>query len=51
MLTLLALRDSLNSLTNILLVKKASEPPFKITGLPDLKQRQDRSTVTLGLLS
>ena len=41
----------LNKLTKVLLLLKASEPPFRITAFPDLKQRQETSEVTLGLLS
>ena len=35
----------------ILFVFIASDPPFKITGLPDLKHKLATSDVTLGLLS
>ena len=40
-----------NNFAKILLVFIASDPPFKITALPDLKHRPATSDVTLGLLS
>ena len=43
--------DFLNKFAKILLLKYASEPPLRITQLPDLKHKADTSAVTLGLLS
>ena len=40
-----------NKSINILLVKYASDPPFKITQFPDLKHKLEISEVTFGLLS
>ena len=40
-----------NNFANILFVFMASDPPFRITALPDLKHRLATSDVTLGLLS
>ena len=42
---------SLNKLTRNLFEWKASEPPFKITGFPDLKHKAATSAVTFGRLS
>ena len=43
--------DFLNKFAKILLLKYASEPPLRITQLPDLKHNVETSAVTLGLLS
>ena len=49
--TLFFLSAFLNSLAKALFEFMASEPPFKITTFPDLKQRLATSEVTFGLLS
>ncbi len=43
--------DFLNKFAKILLLKDASEPPLRITQLPDLKHNEATSDVTFGLLS
>ena len=47
----LALYFERNNFAKILLVFIASEPPFRIAALPDLKHKAATSDVTLGLLS
>ena len=49
--TLFFLSAFLNNLAKALFEFMASEPPFKITTFPDLKQRLATSEVTFGLLS
>ena len=51
LLILFISNDFLNKFVKILLLKYASEPPLRITQLPDLKHKADTSAVTLGLLS
>ena len=44
-------KDLLKRFDKILFELKASEPPFSITGFPDLKHKHATSDVTFGLLS